>query len=73
MHLSYKLNISLQSGFNAGDGNNFFVIPGSRTNQILNLPLTSNVGRCGKWMFRTDGANVVSGGCGRPMASNICY
>ena len=57
------LNISLQSGFNVGDGKRFFVIPGSRTNNIINLPSTSNVNRCGQWMFRTDDASVTAGGC----------
>jgi len=53
----------LQGGFNAGDGIRFFVIPGSRTNDILNLPSTSNVARAGQWMFRTDDASVEAGGC----------
>ncbi|XP_020611647.1 protein mesh-like isoform X3 [Orbicella faveolata] len=52
-----------QGGFNAGDGIRFFVIPGSRTNDILNLPSTSNVARAGQWMFRTDEASVEAGGC----------
>ena len=55
--------MSLQSGFNVGDGTRFFVIPGSRTNEILNLPSTSNSARCGQWMFRTDEASVDAGGC----------
>lgn len=54
---------TLQGGFNAGDGIRFFVIPGSRTNDILNLPSTSNVARAGQWMFRTDEASVEAGGC----------
>ena len=43
----------------------FFVIPGSRTNDILNLPSTSNVARDGQlpWMFRTLEASVEAGGC----------
>ena len=53
----------MQGGFNAGDGIRFFVIPGSRTNDILNLPSTSNVARAGQWMFRTDEASVEAGGC----------
>lgn len=57
------LVIALQGGFNAGDGIRFFVIPGSRTNEILNLPTTSNVARAGQWMFRTDEASVEAGGC----------
>ena len=32
-----------QAGYDAGDGNNFFVLPGSFTNNILNLVNTSNV------------------------------
>nr|XP_058948028.1 protein mesh-like [Pocillopora verrucosa] len=52
-----------QGGFNAGDGVRFFIIPGSRTNNILNLPSTSNVARGGQWMFRTDEASVEAGGC----------
>ena len=57
------VTITLQSGFNAGDGFRFFVIPGSRTNNILSLPSTSNVARCGQWMFRTDEAIVDAGAC----------
>lgn len=53
-----------QGGFNAGDGTTFFVIPGSRTKNILNLNSTSNVGRCGQWMFQTDRASVLNAGCG---------
>ncbi|XP_068694477.1 uncharacterized protein [Montipora foliosa] len=52
-----------QGGFNAGDGVRFFVIEGSRTNEILNLPSTSNVAQAGQWMFRTDEASVEAGGC----------
>lgn len=54
---------ALQGGFNAGDGIRFFNIPGSRTNDILNLPSTSNVARDGQWMFRTDEASIEAGGC----------
>ncbi|XP_074631718.1 sushi domain-containing protein 2-like [Acropora palmata] len=52
-----------QGGFNAGDGVRFYVIEGSRTNDILNLTSTSNVGRPGQWIFRTDEADVEAGGC----------
>ena len=60
---SNHLSPTLQGGFNAGDGIRFFNIPGSRTNDILNLPSTSNVARPGQWMFRTDEASVEAGGC----------
>ncbi|KAJ7365959.1 Sushi, nidogen and EGF-like domain-containing protein 1 [Desmophyllum pertusum] len=52
-----------QGGFNAGDGIRFFVIPGSRTNEILQLPSTTNVARAGQWIFQTDEASVEAGGC----------
>ena len=60
-----KFDFELEDGFNAGDGMRFFVIPGSRTNDILNLPSTSNVARDGQlpWMFRTLEASVEAGGC----------
>ena len=58
-----RFDFELQGGFNAGDGVRFFIIPGSRTNNILNLPSTSNVARAGQWMFRTDEASVEAGGC----------
>lgn len=35
--------IPAQAGYDAGDGKNFFVLPGSFTNEILNLVNTSNV------------------------------
>ena len=56
-------DFELQGGFNAGDGVRFFIIPGSRTNDILNLTFTSNVARDGQWMFQTDEASVEAGGC----------
>ncbi|XP_073244634.1 uncharacterized protein [Porites lutea] len=52
-----------KAGFNAGDGIRFFQINGSRTNDILNLPSTSNVALPGQWIFRTDEASVEAGGC----------
>ena len=58
-----KFDFELEDGFNAGDGMRFFVIPGSRTNDILNLPSTSKVARDGQlpWMFRTHEASVEAG------------
>lgn len=43
-----------QGGFNAGDGDRFFSIPGSQTAAILNVYNTSNVGIPGLWTFRVD-------------------
>ena len=46
--------IPAQCGFNAGDGIQFFSIPGSQTAAILNIYNTSNVGVPGLWVFRVD-------------------
>ena len=61
--IDYGFDFELQGGFNAGDGVRFFIIPGSRTNDILNLTSTSNVARDGQWMFQTDEASVEAVGC----------
>ena len=58
-----RFDLELQGGFNAGDGVRFFIINGSRTNDILNLPYTKGVARVGQWMFQTDEASVEAGGC----------
>ena len=43
-----------QGGFNAGDGERFFSIPGSQTSAILNVFNTTNIGVPGLWVFRVD-------------------
>jgi len=43
-----------QVGFNKGDGENYFNLPGSRTPDIANLAQTSNVDYRGMWIFRVD-------------------
>ena len=53
----------LQAGFNAGDGIRFFNIPGSATDQVINIHTQSNVGNPGRWMFRIDNAKIEAGGC----------
>ena len=55
--------VLFEAGFNAGDGNRFTMIPGSRTSAVLNLPRTSNVAIPGRWMFRIDQAKIEVGGC----------
>ena len=44
--------IYAQAGFNDGDGINYFLVPGSNTQDIINISSTSNVGIPGKWIFR---------------------
>ena len=54
---------SAQVGFNVGDGVHA-VIPASRTDAIINITHTSNVGTPGMWVFRVDGeAVVMTAGC----------
>lgn len=54
---------TLQAGFNAGDGQRYFSIPGSRTANMADVEATTNVGVPGRWAFRIDGAQVHVGGC----------
>ena len=51
------------AGYNAGDGIISFMIPGSLTEQILNITSTSNVCVPGKWVFQLDEHNVVDLQC----------
>ena len=42
------------AGINAGDGEHFETIPGSRTASIIYIDKTSNVGVPGIWIFKVD-------------------
>ena len=55
--------IPAQVGFNAGDGVRFAIVPESRTSDIINIDMTSNVAVPGMWVFQVDGENVKIGGC----------
>ncbi|XP_043926270.1 sushi, nidogen and EGF-like domain-containing protein 1 [Protopterus annectens] len=55
--------IAAQAGFNAGDGKRYFNIPGSRTDDIVDVEETTNVGIPGRWVFRIDDAHVQVGSC----------
>ncbi|XP_065911625.1 protein mesh-like isoform X3 [Dysidea avara] len=57
--------IPAQVGFNAGDGLRYAAIPQSRTNAIINITRTSNIGVPGVWVFRIDEEDVVIAGCQR--------
>ena len=61
-----------QVGFNAGDGIRFFSVPGSQTNDIVNIETTSNVGRPGVWMFRVDEEEIVSSECSTQVDGEPC-
>ncbi|XP_072540201.1 sushi, nidogen and EGF-like domain-containing protein 1 isoform X2 [Salminus brasiliensis] len=55
--------IAAQAGFNAGDGKRYFNIPGSRTDDVVSVETTTNVGYPGRWVFRIDDAHVQVGSC----------
>ncbi|XP_031431396.1 sushi, nidogen and EGF-like domain-containing protein 1 isoform X2 [Clupea harengus] len=55
--------IAAQAGFNAGDGKRYFNIPGSRTDDVVEVESTTNVGYPGRWVFRIDDAHVQVGSC----------
>ncbi|ETE64501.1 Alpha-tectorin [Ophiophagus hannah] len=46
--------IPAQAGFDSGDTENYYNIPGSRTDGILNIKKTTNVGEPGCWLFQVD-------------------
>ncbi|XP_064792262.1 sushi, nidogen and EGF-like domain-containing protein 1 isoform X2 [Oncorhynchus masou masou] len=62
--------IAAQAGFNAGDGKRYFNIPGSRTDDVVDVEGTTNVGRPGRWVFRIDNAQVEVGGCNH--SASVC-
>ena len=47
------------AGYNVGDTIISYSIPGSQTDDIINIASTSNVGEAGKWVFRLDEDDVV--------------
>ena len=55
-------------GFNAGDNVNSYSVPGSRTDDIVNINETSNVDVPGVWVFKVSGPSVKSGGCVQDLA-----
>ncbi|KAL1023372.1 hypothetical protein UPYG_G00039960 [Umbra pygmaea] len=63
--------IAAQAGFNAGDGKRYFNIPGSRTDDVVDVEETTNVGYPGKWVFRIDNAQVEVGGCNTSVCPHL--
>lgn len=45
---------NFQAGFNGGDVGHFFNLPGSRSNDVVNIEQTTNVNIPGRWFFRVD-------------------
>ncbi|XP_010569784.1 PREDICTED: IgGFc-binding protein-like [Haliaeetus leucocephalus] len=46
------------AGFNSGDETNFYNIPGSQTDAIINITKTSNVNVPGRWVFQVDNFKI---------------
>ncbi|XP_078236097.1 alpha-tectorin-like [Pogona vitticeps] len=51
-----------QAGFNSGDADNYFNIPGSWTPSIINISSMSNIMDPGRWVFEVD-VFAVPNGC----------
>ena len=56
--------VDAQVGFNAGDRVTFASVPGSLTDDIMDITTTSNVGIGGAWTFRVDQEEAPRGSCG---------
>ncbi|XP_071476500.1 uncharacterized protein [Diadema antillarum] len=48
-----------QVGFNAGDGVRYYSVPGSRTDDIVDVEEASNVNVTGRYVFRTDSSQII--------------
>ncbi|XP_037234859.1 sushi, nidogen and EGF-like domain-containing protein 1 [Falco biarmicus] len=63
------------AGFNSGDETNYYNIPGSQTEAIINITMTSNVNVPGRWVFQVDDFKVTGVPTEAPKAasSNSCW
>lgn len=50
-------------GYNAGDGFTSFTVPGSQTDGIMHVEITSNVRNPGMWLFRLDREDILLPSC----------
>nr|WP_207790277.1 nidogen-like domain-containing protein [Glacieibacterium frigidum] len=66
--------VPAQAGYDAGDGVNFFTLPGSRTNDVLELQNTSNVSleTPGLWRFAIRNGEITTGdSADRPLLPTV--
>ncbi|XP_032063131.1 alpha-tectorin-like isoform X2 [Aythya fuligula] len=63
------------AGFNSGDETNYYNIPGSRTDAVINITKTSNVNIPGRWVFQVDNFKVTGVPTEMPKVadSNNCW
>ena len=66
---SASRGVAAQVGFNAGDGERFFSVPGSQTPAIMNIDTTSNVGIPGVWIFQVNGDIIPALECSEEINS----
>ncbi|CAH1253501.1 SNED1 [Branchiostoma lanceolatum] len=62
--------IPAQAGFNAGDGTNYYTVPGSRSAEIVDIETRTNVGQPGTFMFRIDPFTIIPLGTVRLVGGN---
>uniref|UniRef100_A0A8C3PXL9 NIDO domain-containing protein n=1 Tax=Chrysolophus pictus TaxID=9089 RepID=A0A8C3PXL9_CHRPC len=60
------------AGFNSGDETNYYNIPGSRTEAVINITKTSNVNVPGRWVFQVDD-KVIGETTEKPPADKRCW
>lgn len=58
--LGEATSVHAQAGFNAGDGERYFSINGSRTAAIVEIDMTSNIGVPGKYLFQVDDTTIAT-------------
>ena len=56
-----------QAGFNAGDGVNYYSLPGSRTPNVISVVNSTNAAVPGLWIFKVDSNNVAM-----PTSPSMC-
>uniref|UniRef100_A0A669QBQ2 NIDO domain-containing protein n=2 Tax=Phasianus colchicus TaxID=9054 RepID=A0A669QBQ2_PHACC len=60
------------AGFNSGDETNYYNIPGSRTEAVINITKTSNVNVPGRWVFQVDN-EVIGETTEKPPTDKRCW
>ncbi|OWK52175.1 Sushi, nidogen and EGF-like domain-containing protein 1 [Lonchura striata] len=70
-HVAYYGSTSEKAGFKSGDDTNFYNIPGSHTNDIINITPTSNIKSQGLWVFQVGDFQVT--GVDPPQLNNTCW
>ncbi|XP_032532169.1 sushi, nidogen and EGF-like domain-containing protein 1 [Chiroxiphia lanceolata] len=65
--------IAAHAGFNSGDDTNFYNIPGSQTDAIINITATSNVNVPGRWAFRVDNFQLTGVDPPKVNEDNNCW